>query len=326
MFFIGTLILFFILELLYFKVAMHLNITDTPNSRSSHAHKTITGAGIIFPVAFFLPLIITHEFVHFRSLMTGLLLISCVSFIDDVKELDRKSRIFIHLIAVSLVLWQTGGLFRMQLWQIIPAFILVAGIINACNFMDGINGITAFYSLVTVTTIFYQSKHGFRLPVPELFLSLIAAIIVFSFFNVRKKAVCFCGDVGSISIAFILSFLIIEIMIQDDSAKWVLLLGVYGLDSVGTIVLRAIRHENILEPHRTHFFQHLVNGQHLPHVLVSVIYAAVQLALNVVLITQPTWVAVLSFLLLVIIYAGLRLRLEGRHKLFNHYNESKATI
>ena len=111
----------------------------------------------------------------------------------------------------------------------------------------------------------------------------ISSIIAFAFFNVRKKALCFSGDVGSISMAYIISLLIIQVMITTDSAQWILLVGVYGLDSVGTIVLRLIRGEKVWLPHRTHFYQFLVNEKKYPHVLVSLIYAISQFILSIIL-------------------------------------------
>jgi UDP-N-acetylmuramyl pentapeptide phosphotransferase/UDP-N-acetylglucosamine-1-phosphate transferase len=293
--------------------------------RSSHAVITVTGAGFIFPLAFCLPLLMTGEFIHFRALLTGLFLISAISFLDDLKTLRPYLRMFVHLMAVSLLLWQTGGLFNMKLWQLLPAFILVVGVINAYNFMDGINGMHAGYSFVAIATIYYLKLHGFsRLPVSELYTTMLAALIAFSLFNFRKKAKCFSGDTGSISIAFILSFLIIELMIQDDSPKWILLLSVYGIDAVGTIILRLIRKENILEPHRSHFYQFLANEKKIPHVIISMGYALVQVIFNFILITQAMKIVLIVFVLMLAVYAAGRLMLEGKRKLFVMYSNDES--
>jgi UDP-GlcNAc:undecaprenyl-phosphate GlcNAc-1-phosphate transferase len=269
---------------LYILIARKFQLTDVPSLRSSHRDVTITGAGFIFPIAFFLPLVITGEFVHYRSTLTGLLLISLVSFADDLKSVHPIIRVTVQVIAVSLLLWQTGGLFKMKPWQILPGFILVVGIINSYNFMDGINGMNAIYSIAMIGILWMLKDSGiYFLPVLPVFYSLMSALLAFSFFNVRKKAICFSGDVGSISIAYIVSLMIIQVMISTDSAVWILLFGVYGLDSVGTIVLRLIRREKVWLPHRTHFYQFLVNEKKYPHVLVSFIYAISQFILSIIL-------------------------------------------
>ena len=306
--------------LLYVMIARKFQLTDVPSLRSSHRDVTITGAGFIFPIAFFLPLVFTGEFVHYRSTLTGLLLISLVSFADDLKSVHPIIRVTVQVIAVSLLLWQTGGLFKMKPWQILPGFILVVGIINSYNFMDGINGKNAIYSIAMIGVLWILKGSGiFFLPVLPVFYSLMSALLAFSLFNVRKKAVCFSGDVGSISIAYMVSLMIIQVMIATDSAVWILLFGVYGLDSVGTIVLRLIRREKVWLPHRTHFYQFLVNEKNYPHVLVSFIYAISQFILSIVLWKGGLLFALLFYLFLILVYVCARLSMEGKNRLFTNY-------
>jgi UDP-N-acetylmuramyl pentapeptide phosphotransferase/UDP-N-acetylglucosamine-1-phosphate transferase len=301
-------------------IAKKLQLTDVPSARSSHRDITITGAGFIFPIAFFLPLALTGEFIHYRSTIAGLLLISLVSFADDLKSVHPVIRVTVQVIAVSLLLWQTGGLFKMKTWQIVPGFILVVGIINSYNFMDGINGMNALYSLSMMGILAIIRLSGILfLPVPEVFYSLIASLLAFSLFNVRKKALCFSGDIGSISIAYIVSLMIIQVMIATDSAVWILLFGVYGLDSVGTIVLRLIRGEKVWMPHRTHFYQYLVNERKWPHVRVSALYAVIQFVLSIILFTVGFLPALILYGVYILVYIYIRLRWEGKDRLFGQY-------
>ena len=306
--------------LLYIMIAKKLQLTDVPSARSSHRDITITGAGFIFPIAFFLPLALTGEFIHYRSTIAGLLLISLVSFADDLKSVHPVIRVTVQVIAVSLLLWQTGGLFKMKTWQIVPGFILVVGIINSYNFMDGINGMNALYSLSMMGILAIIRLSGILfLPVPEVFYSLIASLLAFSLFNVRKKALCFSGDIGSISIAYIVSLMIIQVMIATDSAVWILLFGVYGLDAVGTIVLRLIRGEKVWMPHRTHFYQYLVNERKWPHVRVSALYAVIQFVLSIILFTVGFLPALILYGVYILVYIYIRLRWEGKDRLFGQY-------
>lgn len=317
--FVVYTVCYFILILFYFKFADRWNIIDKPNERSSHSHITIVGAGILFPIAFLFPILINDEVSLLWKMIVGLLIITVVSFVDDMMTLKNKSRLFIHTAAVTLLIWQSD-LVNLEVWYLIPVFIIViVGVINAYNFMDGINGITALYSLVALGTLFYISQNSNYLLNYTIFISLIASLVVFSFFNLRKKAKCFCGDVGSISIAFILSFLLLQLIDDTGSLKWVLLLGVYGLDTVATIGLRIKRRENIFDAHRSHFYQYLVNDKKISHVTVSVLYAVTQMALNYVIISQSSWMTVFFFSFLVLVYIVLRLKLEGKKKLFISY-------
>ena len=110
----------------------------------------------------------------------------------------------------------------------------------------------------------------------DFIYTVICSVLVFCFFNFRKRAKCFAGDVGSVSIAFILLFLIGRLIIQTGDFSWIVLLSVYGVDSVLTIIHRLMLHENIGLPHRKHMYQIMANELKVPHVVVSSIYMAVQ--------------------------------------------------
>jgi UDP-GlcNAc:undecaprenyl-phosphate GlcNAc-1-phosphate transferase len=304
----------------YIFLSKKYNNFDIPSNRSSHIINTVTGGGFIFPISFFLGLLFSGDFIYYRSILSGLILISVVSFSDDLKSIHPFIRVIVQVIAVSLLLWQTGGLFKMKPWQVVPGFILVVGIVNSFNFMDGINGMNVLYSS-SVLIIFWCLKASGILILPDnaVFLSLFSSIIAFAFFNVRKKAICFSGDVGSISMAYIISLMIIQVMIANDSGQWILLVGIYGLDSVGTIVLRVIRKERLWMPHRTHFYQFLVNEKGYPHVLVSFIYAFLQFLLSLVLWQLGIIYALIFFISLIIFYVCARIKMEGKNRLFSTY-------
>jgi UDP-GlcNAc:undecaprenyl-phosphate GlcNAc-1-phosphate transferase len=327
--FIIALIGFFILELFYFRIADHYNIIDKPNERSSHKHHTLRGGGIIFPLSLVLGVFIFQP--HQYALALGVLAIATVSFLDDLITLSNKLRIGVHFLAVALIIFQIytnqnllpeySFINTSSFLFFIVVFIIIIGIINAYNFMDGINGITVLYSLVTIGSIFYIEQY-LRLDLlqHQIWMLLIASILVFGFFNIRKVAKAFAGDVGSISMALIICFLILQLILQTENLKWILLLGVYGLDSVATIVCRLLRRENIFKAHRSHFYQYLANETKLTHTIVAFLYAFIQLILNfLILHSDNNLVIIATFTMLVCLYVYLRIILEGRKRLFNIY-------
>jgi UDP-GlcNAc:undecaprenyl-phosphate GlcNAc-1-phosphate transferase len=315
------LIIFFIslfaLELIYFKIANHYNIIDHPNHRSSHTDVTIRGGGIIFSISLLLgAAYFGFEYGYF---LIGLLLISVISFIDDIKPVSRRIRILSHLVAVALLFYQLG-LFSDAVYLIFLSLFFVIGSINAINFMDGINGITGGYSFITLLTLYCINKYVL-LFTNEIYLILpLIAVMVFNFFNFRIKAKCFAGDVGSVSIAFIILFFLLQLIIKTHNLNYILLLLVYGLDATITLLLRIYRKEKVVEPHRSHFYQFLVNEKGLSHLLVATLYTIVQGVINIVLITvAPTSILslILSLAIGAIVFILVRLGLEGPQKLFN---------
>lgn len=317
-FILSCIFINFLIVNLYFRIANSYNIIDRPNERSSHSRITIRGAGIIFPITFILTYLFSNDLIQYLPLLIGTFSISAISFLDDILTLNNKYRLAIHFISVALLLYQVN-LFELESLYLIPAFILVVGVINSYNFMDGINGIHALYSLVALSTLYYISDNKLVLLPQEVFLSLITSLFVFAFYNLRKKARCFSGDVGSVSIAFIVSFLIIQLILKTEDFRWILLLSVYGVDSVVTILLRIIRRENIFVAHRSHFYQYLANDRKYSHTSISVIYALTQLVLNMFLLNANIVFVVLSHLIIVFIYTILRLSMEGKHRLFKKY-------
>jgi UDP-N-acetylmuramyl pentapeptide phosphotransferase/UDP-N-acetylglucosamine-1-phosphate transferase len=216
-----------------------------PNNRSSHTQLTIRGAGVVFPIMGIVGFLATPRYSptgHSGTLESGflgnygfwvsLLMIAIVSFWDDVRPLPPRIRILVQALAVALMVIPLGA----EWWIVALAMVLTIGTINAYNFMDGINGITALYSLVAVGTALVMLKLGYKLVLGEsVWLALGASLLAFSFYNVRKKARCFMGDVGAVSLAFVLAYWIYGLVLSEVSLVYILFLGVYGLDAVATI-------------------------------------------------------------------------------------------
>ncbi|MCC5929681.1 MAG: UDP-GlcNAc--UDP-phosphate GlcNAc-1-phosphate transferase [Cyclobacteriaceae bacterium] len=266
---------------IYFKLANRFNIIDRPNHRSAHTRHTIRGGGIVFVIA------VGLHALFFDTLpaitLAGFFIIAFVSFIDDVKDLPNRIRIIAHFTAMSLLLisLETSAF---PIWANVIIIIIAVGAMNAYNFMDGINGITGVYSLTGIITILYLNNYYLPLAQNEFFVLLIIALLIFNYFNFRKNAVCFAGDVGSISLAFILIAFILQLTYATGNLVFVLLLAVYGVDSVLTILHRLRLGENIFKAHRFHLFQVLVIQGKAGHLKVSAIYAIVQLLINSLLI------------------------------------------
>ncbi|KAB5346577.1 glycosyltransferase family 4 protein [Bacteroides salyersiae] len=273
MYYLIILVLLFLAELFYFRIADKCNIIDKPNERSSHTRITLRGGGIIFyfgVLAYFL----TSHF-EYPWFMLALTLITFISFVDDIRSTSQVLRLVFHFSAMALMFYQ-WGLFSLPWWTLFVALIVCTGIINAYNFMDGINGITGGYSLVVLVALAYINEAVVPFVEQDFILTVLCSVFVFNFFNFRKRAKCFAGDVGSVCIAFVLLFFIGKLVIRTEDFSWIILLAVYGVDSVLTIIHRLMLHENIGLPHRKHLYQIMANELKIPHVVVSSVYMLVQ--------------------------------------------------
>jgi UDP-GlcNAc:undecaprenyl-phosphate GlcNAc-1-phosphate transferase len=201
-------------------------------------------------------------------------------------------------------------------WIILAVYILVIGTINAYNFMDGINGSTGAYSLITILSLYFINETHLVFVLNEWLIIVAISLLVFNFFNFRKKAKCFAGDVGSVSLAFIIIFFVLLLIIKAQDLKYIGLLLFYGLDT-STLIFRLIRRENIFEAHRSHFYQYLVNVKGWPHLRVAIMYALGQFTINIVIVYwEFNWFGFLIFLLFFGIgFVGIRFLVEGKRVL-----------
>jgi UDP-N-acetylmuramyl pentapeptide phosphotransferase/UDP-N-acetylglucosamine-1-phosphate transferase len=272
----------FIIEYFFLAFARRKRIYDDPTDRSSHTSKTIRGGGIIFwfaSLAIFL-----WSPTDYWLFFAGMTLVSAVSFIDDIHHLGQWPRFFSHVAGITCVLFflnlylqvPLGG-FRGQLLLLASAYIVFVGVLNAWNFMDGINGINGLYSLALLAALQYVNLEITHFAEPLFIYTPMVACLVFLFFNFRKTALCFGGDVGSIAIAFWIVTLIMALMIETHTVIWLAFVSVYGIDSVFTILHRLRLRQNIFEPHRLHLYQVLANECAIDHRVVSTLYALLQL-------------------------------------------------
>ena len=293
------------LELAYFRIADNCNIIDKPNERSSHSTIVLRGGGIIFMVGLWIWCIaslVSGGFTGFQEVsgiqypwfLLAVTLIAGVSFVDDIRSLPDSVRLVAQFVAMGLMFYQLGLFEAFQASDgsvvsgiVVPALIVLLAIIvcvgasNIINFMDGINGITGGYALASLIPLYILNKEmGFV--EKSLVMTVILSDVVFCLFNFRPKgkAKCFAGDVGSIGIAFILLFLIGQLIMKTGDVTYLIFLLVYGVDGCLTICHRIMLHENLGEAHRKHAYQLMANELKIGHVKVSLLYMGLQLVIS----------------------------------------------
>jgi UDP-N-acetylmuramyl pentapeptide phosphotransferase/UDP-N-acetylglucosamine-1-phosphate transferase len=219
--------------------------------------------------------------VSYLPFLVGLLMVAGVSFWDDVKSLPDSVRLVVQFVAMGLMFWSMNIMHWNMWWIVLIALIVCVGATNVINFMDGINGITAGYSLaVLVPLVLLNQELAFM--EPTFLVVAILGVLVFCIFNFRPKgkAKCFAGDVGSIAIAFIMLFAIGKLVVLTGDVTYLISLLVYGVDGCLTICHRIMLHENLGEAHRKHAYQLMANELKIGHVKVSLLYMAMQLVVS----------------------------------------------
>ena len=291
-------VLLLVAELVYFRIADKYNIIDKPNQRSSHTTIVLRGGGVIFLIGAWVWSVFFGF--HYPWFLAGLTLVAGVSFVDDIRSLPDSVRLVAQFAAAAMAFYLLDILHWEMWWIVLVALVVYVGATNIINFMDGINGITAGYALAVLVPLGLLNTNYNELATnlttnyssivssdgvfvdQSLIVASIIAAIVFCIFNFRPKgkAKCFAGDVGSIGIAFIMLFLLGNVIIKTEDITWLIFLLVYGVDGCLTIIHRIMLHENLGEAHRKHAYQIMANELKIGHVKVTLLYMAMQLAVS----------------------------------------------
>lgn len=298
------------------RYALARSIIDVPNARSSHSIPTPRGGGVAIVVGFLmvLPIITLANLLPLRILIGTWLagaLVAIVGFMDDHGHIPAQWRLLGHFSAAAWALFWLGGLpvitvFGLSIdlgWSggVVAAFYLV-WMLNLYNFMDGIDGlasIEAICACLGACLIYWLGGFEglFWLP-----LLLAMAVVGFLFWNFPPARI-FMGDAGSGFLGLMLGVISIQAAWVSSQLMWVwlILLGVFIVDSTFTLVRRVLRGDKVYEAHRSHAYQFATRrfGRHLP---VTLSVAAINLfwllpvALGVVLLKwDGAWGLVLAY-------------------------------
>ncbi|QOY52697.1 MraY family glycosyltransferase [Candidatus Sulfurimonas baltica] len=237
------------------------------NDRSSHTVPTPHGGGIAIAVTWFIGISYMYYINDINSslyfaLMVGVV-ISVVSYLDDLYELSAKVRLVAQTLVALLGLYFLGGLgsFELGLFSIdnqlftnVFAFFMIIWFINLYNFLDGIDGYAGGEAV-------FLGIAGFLLFGGSHFLVLIVAVLGFLVWNWHKAKI-FMGDVGSTLLGYNIAVFTIYYANQESSNLWVwiVLFGVFWFDATLTLFRRYKNGEQLSQAHRKHAYQRLTQS------------------------------------------------------------------
>lgn len=272
-------------------------LLDIPNERSSHTLPTPKGGGIsivaVTVIGAWAGWLALEEPIPALPLVSWTifgLLISAVSFVDDMRPLPNRIRFTVHSVgAIAAIVtggyWGTVlvplvGTIDLGVLGIAVTFVWIAGLTNAWNFMDGIDGIAAAQAAVAGLAWFALGEMAGSGSAAALGLALAASNLGFLTWN-WPPARIFMGDVGSAFVGYTLGVLPLVAMATAFGGSGspsgilpllsVLVVWPFVFDSSLTLLRRLRRRENLFAAHRSHLYQRMVISG-LSHSSVSVGY------------------------------------------------------
>lgn len=298
-------------ETAYLLIANKLGIVDRPHHQSSHIGTIIRGGGIVFYLAYLLWFIFCG--CQYPMIIAGLTIMAVTSFADDIHSISPKIRLVLQFAAMMVMLYETH-VFSLHFQQMLMLSIACVGAVNIYNFMDGVNGMTGGYSLVVLLSLLCVNNYHLEFVDNDLLIYVLMADVIFCLFNFRRKAKCFAGDVGSLSMGFIVIFLLLKLMFKAGHMHWIAFVSVYLVDGGLTILHRIMLKENILRPHKKHAYQIMANELRMSHLVVSGIYMGLQAICCVWFIFKPdNSTLILQMGLLIMMYLGFMVKYYHLH-------------
>lgn len=309
---LGVFTLSFAVTAFVRRIALYRAWLDVPNDRSSHVRPTPRGGGLGFVVAFFVAtgLLWLRTPAHagpWLALLGGGGLVALVGWLDDRYDLPAALRFGCHGLAAFGALYWLGGFSQVTLGTAVLslgwggnifAWLFVVWTLNAYNFMDGIDGLAAGEAvLVALVAAGLLTLSGdTNLALTCLFLAVaVAGFLVWNW----PPAKIFMGDVGSGLLGY--TFAVLAIASQNQNALalpyWLLLLGVFYVDTGATLVMRVLRGERWYAAHRSHAYQRATQRGYR-HVTVSLSLLLITLLLAALSTLGWRSPVLLSYLLL----------------------------
>jgi UDP-N-acetylmuramyl pentapeptide phosphotransferase/UDP-N-acetylglucosamine-1-phosphate transferase len=311
--------------------ALRRNLLDIPNERSSHTRPIPRVGGLAIVVITLIGFIIiwilcpAWPWLALFVYVSGAILIAVVSWLDDVNSLPNRVRFAVHSLSAAMVIMGIGywrkiylpllGTINLGWLGLAITFMWIVGLINAYNFMDGIDGIAGGQAVVAGLGWTILGWLDNQPLVVALGLLLAASSLGFLGHNWFPARI-FMGDVGSAFLGY--NFAVLTVVAAQRDPRFalagVLLVWPFVFDSVFTFLRRLLHRENIFTAHCSHLFQRLV-ATGFSHKKVASLYiglAIIGLVCSVSLVMEWRWADYLTTIVIVI--ASLFLWLGTRWK------------
>ena len=248
-----------------------------PNYRSLHEYPTPTGAGIVFSSVFTLLLFIFYK-VGFISVESSLIVVLCLGgviatlfgLLDDIVDLKASVKLVVHHLLAGLCAYYLSDyifyFIGYELFAVLVLVFVMVWMINAYNFIDGIDGFAASGAVIISLTLYFSlllsDANSLIAPV---FLLLSASVIGFVFFNWPPASI-FMGDAGSVFLGYIFGVLLFFTVLGSYLSiwTWLTVFGYFLGDTVVTQIMRVFLVKRWWHPHRSHAYQNLarITGSH----------------------------------------------------------------
>jgi len=251
------------------------NLLDIPNERSSHSLPTPRGGGLAIVIVTLISCVVLwylepHGPINgVVSILIGAVLVAAISYWDDLHSLPYWVRFIVHLAVAGIVVIGIGYWRILQIpffcvlnldWIGLPVTLLwIVGMINAYNFMDGIDGIAGGQGVVAGLGWAILGWMSGQFLIAGIGVVLAASCLGFLGHN-WSPARIFMGDVGSAFLGYL--FAVMTVVAGQHVSRLafagVMLVWPFIFDTSFTFLRRVVHREKVFTPHCSHLYQRWV--------------------------------------------------------------------
>lgn len=226
---------------------------DIPNERSLHSKPVSRLGGVATIAGISIALVWAGQL----TLLSALLTLAVVSFVDDLRGLKAGVRLAVHLLVVGAYFWVSYGT-AVPLIMLVVLIVSAVWLTNLYNFMDGIDGLAGGMSVIGFAAYGAGFFTAEQYPLAAVAFSIASASAAFLWFNFSPAKI-YMGDVGSITMGFLAAALGTTGWIIDAWPIWfpLLVFSAFVADASLTLIKRLLRGERVWLAHREHYYQKL---------------------------------------------------------------------
>lgn len=252
----------------YRHAALRYRWLDVPNHRSSHTLAVARGAGIVFAVVITVAALFSITTPPVAIGMVAVFAVALVGWWEDLRGVAARWRFALYSLAALAIAagnlrWPENG---SGLLVLLASTVLLVWLINLYNFMDGINGIAGFQALFIFAAALWLGRGSGYVQILGTSLSVaLFAVAGFLCWNFPRARV-FMGDAGSAYLGALIGACVLWSIRYDGPPliAWLILLGVFIVDTGYTLAVRLVTGQRWYEAHRLHAYQRLTDrlGSH----------------------------------------------------------------
>ena len=313
-------------------VGRRCGLVDRPGGRKEHVGDIpLTGGVVIFATILFGVIAFSIAPYTAASLaLAGVLVM--VSVYDDYKRLSVAVRLLVHF-GSGVLLAAAGGITISNVGNLlgagdIPLLILgvpltalaVAGLCNAYNMIDGIDGLSAGLAILPLAVLFFLAR-GAGHEGADFALLILIPCSVFLLFNLSPGSAVlpktFLGDAGSVTLGFLITASLVyfsqgeDAVLRPVTALWLVALPLF--DMLATMLKRRRYGAGLTKADRSHLHYLLVDqGMSTRQALALLLaYAGVCALVGLALERVPENVSLLAFVMFFIVHCWFVLYRAG---------------